>query len=107
MWRLSIDWAKYENTNVCAVDWNILATNLYSIAAKNTKIVGRIVSVFLIRLHRLGIPLDQISIAGHSMGGQIAGYVGDFMKQENYYLEKIYGKQKEVKRKFLNFKEKN
>lgn len=64
MWRLSIDWAKFEDTNVCAVDWNILATNFYSIAAKNTKIVGKILSKFLIRLHRLGVPLDHMTIAG-------------------------------------------
>lgn len=117
MWRLSIDWAQFEDTNVCAVDWNILATNLYSIAAKNTKIVGKIISNFLIRLHRLGVPLDKMTVAGvkmvscylmflfffhfimnlligHSMGGQIAGYVGDFMKHENYYLNRIFGKRK-------------
>lgn len=92
MWRLSIDWAKYDDTNVCAVDWNVLATNLYSIAARNTRIVGRVVAVFLIRLHRLGVPLDQMTIAGHSMGGQIAGFAGQFMRNENYYLNTIFGK---------------
>lgn len=29
------------------------------------------------------------------MGGQIAGFVGNFMKRENYYLNKIFGKSKQ------------
>lgn len=92
MKRTSQDWAKYGDTNVCVVDWHAFAANLYSIAARRTKYVGKTVGRFLVRLVEFGMPLDRIAVAGHSMGAHIAGFAGNYLKKRNLYLNVIYGK---------------
>lgn len=92
MIRTSLDWAKYGDTNVCAVDWHALAANFYSVAAQRTKYVGRVVGKFLQRTIGFGMPLNEITVAGHSMGAHIAGFAGSYLKKRNLYLNEIYGK---------------
>lgn len=92
MIRTSHDWAKYGDTNVCAVDWHALGANFYSVAAQRTKYVGEVVGKFLHRIIEFGMPLDRITVAGHSMGAHIAGFAGNYLKNRNLYLNKIYGK---------------
>lgn len=92
MIRTSHDWAKYGDTNVCAVDWHALSAHFYSVAARRTKYVGKVVGKFLIRMIEFGMPVDAITVAGHSMGAHIAGFAGSYMKKRNLYLNELYGK---------------
>ena len=65
------------DTNVCVVDWNRLANYEYSISARrNTKAVGAYIGQFISFLTSIGVSLDDITVVGHSLGGQIAGYAG-------------------------------
>lgn len=67
----------HQPANVCALDWARLALTEYTIAANNTRLVARELTRFLRIMNRVhGIPLDQITLVGHSFGAQIAGMVG-------------------------------
>lgn len=66
----------YMDANVCTVDWSRLALTAYSLAARNTRLVaGRLVQ-FLTFLQTNGVSLDDVTLVGHSFGGQVAGYAG-------------------------------
>lgn len=68
----AVDWAHYADCNVCAVDWSRLANYCYSIAAmRHTKIVTNALVGFMQYLIDNGIDIEQVSIAGHSLGAQI------------------------------------
>lgn len=71
------DWSRFVDTNACGVDWSPLADDNYIRAAlRNTHTVAYWLARFCVRLNRIGIPSARITIAGHSLGAQIAGYVG-------------------------------
>lgn len=71
------DWARFADTNACGVDWSPLAGDNYIRAAlANTRTAAYWLARFCVRLKRAGIPPARITIAGHSLGAQIAGYVG-------------------------------
>lgn len=85
----AISWSRYTKSNVCAVDWSRLANYDYSVAAlKNTKLVTDFLLAFIDFLVVNGINLKKVSIAGHSLGAQIAGFVG---AQYKGILNAIYG----------------
>lgn len=73
--RMSRDIAMWTDSNACVVDWFKLSTIEYTIAAKNVNKVGAYVGEFLISLQNI-IPLNRVSIVGHSLGAHIAGAAG-------------------------------
>lgn len=63
--------------NVCAVDWSRLAAYLYTITALlHTHKVSNHIYEFIQVLEVNGADVGQMIIVGHSLGAQIAGYVG-------------------------------
>lgn len=86
------EWTKFVDTNVCAVDWSILSRQDYLIAAQlNTRLVGYYIAEFITQLVRNNISPDDISVAGHSLGGQIVGFVGQNLINRNITLGRLYG----------------
>lgn len=85
----AINWAHYADCNVCAVDWSRLANYDYSVAAmQHTKMVTETLTNFMNYLILNGMDVTKASIAGHSLGAQIAGFIGQqFMGK----LDSIYG----------------
>lgn len=80
-------WSKLKRINVCLVDWSYLALSDYiSAASTYTKDVGNYIAEFI---RTLNIPPKNVSVAGHSLGAQIAGYCGAAL---NGKLGYIYGK---------------
>ncbi|XP_039431574.1 phospholipase A1 member A-like [Culex pipiens pallens] len=68
---------KYQGSNVCAVDWNHLAKYRYYVSAiENVPKVSGYVTLFVAFLRDSGIPLDRVTLVGHSLGAQISGQVG-------------------------------
>ena len=68
---------EFVDTNVCVVDWERLANYHYAVAAKrNTKIVGKFIAEFIKGLVARKVDYEDITVVGHSLGGQVAGYVG-------------------------------
>lgn len=89
MRKMAIDWAHFGDCNACIVDWSHLATFDYSTASsQNIKLVAKHVTEFVAFLFKNGMNIEEMSIAGHSLGAQIAGYVGDSFKGK---IGTIYG----------------
>lgn len=71
MRTMIIDWARFADCNVCAVDWSRLANYDYTIAAfHHTKTVADFVIQFIEFLMKNGMDFRQVSIVGHSLGKQ-------------------------------------
>lgn len=86
------EWTKYADTNVCAVDWSILSRQPLVIASQlNTKVVGQYIAEFITQLIRHGVAPDNVSLAGHSLGGQIIGFVGQNLINQNVTIGRLYG----------------
>lgn len=82
-------WAKETNSNVCAVDWSRLATYEYIITSqKHTRKVANHTSEFIKHLAKNGASIPQTTVAGHSLGAQISGFIGALLKGQ---LLAIYG----------------
>ncbi|XP_053686690.1 lipase member I-like [Sabethes cyaneus] len=83
------DIMKYSDTNVCTVNWSRLARyNYYQVAVNHTLLVSEFLTKFVEFLVTTGIPLDKITMVGHSMGAQICGQVGRNFRGK---IAKIYG----------------
>lgn len=83
------EWSRVVQENVCAVDWSRLATYEYALTAlSHTRKVGEHIAEFVNVLVANGADIGQISIAGHSLGAQIAGYAGANL---NGKIKAIYG----------------
>lgn len=81
--------------NVCAVDWGLLSLeklNYFVVSQKNTLRVVQFLTNILLRFELLGVNLPDVTVAGHSLGAQIAGQVGHALKQKQKVLGAIYGK---------------
>lgn len=87
-----INWAA-NDVNVCAVDWGPLSQNInyFLVAQINTVRVANFLTEFLVRLERLGIVLAQTTLAGHSLGAQIAGKIGSKLQKDGRTMGRIFG----------------
>lgn len=82
----------FVDTNVCAVDWSPLSfTNYFQAALVNTHRAGNVVTEFIQQLNKLGISPNNVTIAGHSLGGQMSGYIGKKIHNLGFSLPNIYG----------------
>lgn len=91
---MRIAWVDNVNTNVCGVDWSDLANeNYFQAALLNTHIAGRVVANFVNFIsYALGISASNVTIAGHSLGAHVAGFVGKDLKRfSNQQLGHIIG----------------
>lgn len=87
-------WVDNVATNVCGVDWSDLANENYVKAAlRSTHIAGRVVSNFVNYIsYAVGISPANVTIAGHSLGAHVAGFVGkDLQRYANQRLGHIIG----------------
>ncbi|KAJ3648993.1 hypothetical protein Zmor_020757 [Zophobas morio] len=67
---------------VIQVDWSEPADQLYTISSWNTKDVGSIIGEFIVGLHKnYSLPLKNFLIVGHSLGGQVSGFIGKKVKE--------------------------
>lgn len=93
MQRSIIDWAK-NGINVCAVNWGELsreALNYFVVSQMSTVRVADYLVDILVRFERDGVDLSKTTLAGHSLGAQIAGKVGAKLKRYKKTLGSIYG----------------
>lgn len=88
-----INWAA-NGANVCAVDWGPIAKeyfNYFKVAQVNTVRVAEYLAKVLLHLEQLGVVLADTTLAGHSLGAQIAGKVGAKLHKSGRELGEIYG----------------
>lgn len=83
------EFSKRTQSNVCAVDWSRLASYLYMITAFiHTHKVANHVTEFIRVLEANGADIGQMTIIGHSLGAQTAGFIGANL---GGILKAIYG----------------
>lgn len=93
-WPLAMarEWTRYVDTNVCAVDWSYLSRkDPFTAAIVNTRVVGNYIATFASQLIKYGVQPKDLSITGHSLGGQVAGFVGQNLINLNITMGRIYG----------------
>lgn len=79
---------------MCAVDWGWLSLeklNYFVVSQKNTLRVVQFLTGVLLRFEKLGVDLGRTTLAGHSLGAQIAGKIGQILKSRGKLLGSIYG----------------
>lgn len=75
---------------MCAVDWNRLARYNYArCATVHLRLVANAIVYFMELSIKYGLNIEDVSIAGFSLGAQIAGLVGSSMP--NRRIKAIYG----------------
>lgn len=68
---------------MCVVDWNRLANYEYTISATtNVYMVAEYLATFIKYLNSLGIDNNDVTLVGHSLGGQISGIAGGLLGGE-------------------------
>jgi len=69
---------KFNDINVCVVDWSRLANYFYTIAVTpNVYNVANYLSLFLQFINSVDVSFDNVTLIGHSLGGQIIGIAGN------------------------------
>ncbi|XP_077289223.1 pancreatic triacylglycerol lipase-like isoform X2 [Arctopsyche grandis] len=78
------------DTNFVLVDWANMAFGNYVLnAAPNTKKVAAAVAAEIVKLSNLGLDTDLLHLIGHSLGGQIIGFIGRDLQQSNIKLKRL------------------
>ncbi|XP_055537285.1 lipase member H-B-like [Wyeomyia smithii] len=85
---MAADYLKFVDTNVCIVNWSNLCLYGYALAANHTFRVGAYLSSFITYLNRQGIPLNKVTLVGHSLGAHISGHAGRYLGGK---IAAIYG----------------
>nr|UPN66603.1 pancreatic triacylglycerol lipase 1 [Colaphellus bowringi] len=62
--------------NIIYINWSKAGNKSYDVSSANVRPVGRFIAQFLIAS---GVPLEKIQIVGHSLGSQLAGFIGKTM----------------------------
>lgn len=63
--------------NLIMVNWSDMADGSYLLdAVPNAKKLGKVIGTKLVEMTNKGFPLEKLHIVGHSLGGQLTGYVG-------------------------------
>ncbi|CAG9762078.1 unnamed protein product [Ceutorhynchus assimilis] len=80
-----------KNSFVIIVDWEDPANQLYYVSSINTYDVGKFIAKLLVNLYKnYGVDKRNFLIVGHSLGGQVAGFIGkQFKKQTLQSLPRI------------------
>ncbi|EDS27538.1 lipoprotein lipase [Culex quinquefasciatus] len=80
---------QFMDQNVCIVNWARLALFGYLISSfQHVPLVADYMTKFVEYIHDEGIPLSKFTLAGHSLGAQIAGQVGHKLRGQ---LGTIFG----------------
>ncbi|XP_055609931.1 lipase member H-like [Uranotaenia lowii] len=75
--NMAQDVLKYTDPSVCTVRWaNLGQFEYFTAARKHTELVSDYLTKFILNLNEAGIPLEKVTLIGHSLGAQISGQVG-------------------------------
>lgn len=75
--------------NIVLVDWTDYAYDSYILALVEVRKIARTVATILDGYIAQGLPSEALHIVGHSMGAQMAGFIG---KYTNFVVPRITGK---------------
>lgn len=72
---------KNQESNLILVDWERISKNNYGDVKDCVPKVGEVVAKMILHISKTAnIPLSDITVIGHSLGAQIAGFAGKYLK---------------------------
>jgi hypothetical protein len=78
--------------NIIAVDWQKGSAGLdYIRAAANTEIVGRMIGSLVKLMVSQGASTNNVHLIGFSLGAQVSGHAGEWMKTMALQVSRITG----------------
>ncbi|XP_076638118.1 pancreatic triacylglycerol lipase-like isoform X2 [Colletes latitarsis] len=72
--------------NVIMIDWSKISKTRYSYASHQVITVGKYVSSMIDFLQKQGMDVSRLTIAGHSLGGHVAGLAGHYANSTVNYI---------------------
>ncbi|KAJ9581090.1 hypothetical protein L9F63_023734, partial [Diploptera punctata] len=91
VWICTRQYPHPSNVNLMLVNWQRGATGRYRRAVSNTELVGRQAGKILVSMITQGVNPADIHVIGFSLGAQIAGFIGETLKENGFRLGKITG----------------
>ena len=90
--RLLIDeLLRKDDMNVIIVDWAQGALS-YHFAFGNVRLVGmQITKLVELMNSQFGLGFSNVHLVGYSMGGQLVGHAGKFLRRNNHTIGRITG----------------
>lgn len=94
--ELILQWAA-NDINICTVNYGNISKeylNYFAVSQNNAPLVSEVLGDAILNLNAAGIPLKNITITGHSLGGQIAGLTSTYIKSKSpssVRIGKIFG----------------
>ncbi|XP_054010936.1 uncharacterized protein LOC128893753 [Hylaeus anthracinus] len=73
---------KHGDYNVILVDWSYISMKPYAWARSRVPMVSKYVSAFINFLVEHGLDVSKLTVAGHSLGGQVAGLASHYAKHK-------------------------
>lgn len=76
---------KRDDHNIVVIEWSEYNSGRYSLeAVPNSYKVGEIIGKTLLNMKGLGFSLEKFHLVGHSLGGQLVGFIGrSYFKNSN------------------------
>ncbi|XP_078038270.1 uncharacterized protein LOC144470691 [Augochlora pura] len=71
---------QHGDYNVVGIDWGAISFTPYEWASSRVLMVSKYCSTFINFLQRKGLDLSDVTIVGHSLGGQIAGLTARYVE---------------------------
>ncbi|KYN02692.1 Pancreatic triacylglycerol lipase, partial [Cyphomyrmex costatus] len=79
---------KRNDHNIIAVDYGKLANDSYVTVTRNAPRIANVLTMILDKMAKLDFDTEKLHVVGHSMGSQIAGYIG---RKVNFKIPRITG----------------
>lgn len=76
--------------NIVAIDYRKVAGSFYLIGVMDVGSVGKAIAGVLDQMVARGLNPNKIHIVGHSMGGQVSGYVGKYVTHKIARITGMY-----------------
>lgn len=61
------------------LDWSPIAFDNYLIVSLRMKDIARVAAKAITKLVRAGLNVNTLHVIGHSMGAQVAGFMGQYL----------------------------
>ncbi|XP_069955111.1 pancreatic triacylglycerol lipase-like [Cherax quadricarinatus] len=86
------EYLAWRDLNVIILDWLSGSGPPYTQTVANIRLIGAVLGRFILDLRdQLGVPPGHIHVVGHSLGAQLAGYTGQYLKERGATLGRITG----------------
>ncbi|XP_042859422.1 endothelial lipase-like, partial [Penaeus japonicus] len=84
------EYLAYDDLNVVVVDWLSGSGPPYTQAVANIRLIGAIIGRLVLDLEEyFGVPPSAVHVVGHSLGAQLGGYAGEYLKSQGAKLGRI------------------